>query len=59
MNASSADRDLDPIEKEASATAVEGQVDRAVVRQIIVWFVVLVPLAYGVFNTVEKALPLF
>lgn len=59
MSALPKDHDLDPLDEEAPAVAGEQQVDRTVVRQIIVWLVVLAPLTYGVFNTVEKALPLF
>lgn len=46
-------------EREAAAFEGEEHVDPAQGRLIVVWAVVLIPLAYGIFNTIEKSLALF
>lgn len=49
----------EPIDREASALAGEEHVDKETGRLIAVWGVVLLPLAYGVVNTILKATNLF
>ena len=49
----------DSVNREASTLAGEEHVDTAQGRMVVLWLVVLIPLAYGVFNTIEKSLALF
>lgn len=49
----------DSVDREASAMAGEEHVTSAQGRLVVLWLVVLIPLAYGVFNTIEKSLSLF
>lgn len=49
----------DSVDREASTLAGEEHVDAAQGRLVVLWLVVLIPLAYGVFNTIEKSLALF
>jgi hypothetical protein len=49
----------DRVDREASAMAGEEHVDPATGRLIVLWAIVLIPLAYGVFNTIDKSLALF
>jgi len=49
----------DSVDREASTVAGEEHVDVAQGRLIVLWLVVLIPLAYGVFNTISKSLSLF
>ncbi|WP_156092694.1 MFS transporter small subunit [Rhodovibrio salinarum] len=52
-------QETDPIDREASAIAGEEHVDPATGRLIGVWAIVLIPLLYGVYNTILKASALF
>ena len=49
----------DRVDREASTMAGEEHVTSAQGRLVVLWLVVLIPLAYGVFNTIEKSLALF
>jgi len=49
----------DDIDREASAVAGEEHITAAQSALIFRWLVVLIPLAYGIFTTIEKSLSLF
>jgi hypothetical protein len=49
----------DDVDREASALAGEEHLNAAQSGLVVRWLVVLIPLAYGIFTTIEKSLALF
>jgi hypothetical protein len=59
MKTSAQERERNAVGRDAAGDDGQVPVDRAIGRLVVVWAVVLIPLAYGVINTVLKSVSLF